>query len=209
MDVKIWANSGDSHLSEPADLFAPPPRRPRRAHAAQRQGRRRPPGDDPRRRPVVPPPDPAVSGSTAEELEAHRAERRRDGRLRRGDHAAPGANDPKLRLVDLDDEGVWAELIYPSIGDLGVSIRDPNCSPRACMVINDWAIEFQRHSPRFVCTATIPLLTSTTRGRRDRTASPTSASRSCSCRGSSRRHADLPPRPVGAGVGGRRGDRAW
>ena len=22
MDVKIWANSGDSHLSEPADLFA-------------------------------------------------------------------------------------------------------------------------------------------------------------------------------------------
>jgi hypothetical protein len=38
---------------------------------------------------------------------------------------APGANDKALRLLDLDQEGVWAELIYPSLGIWTSSIRDP------------------------------------------------------------------------------------
>ena len=29
---------------------------------------------------------------------------------------APGANDPDLRLKDLDQEGVWGEVIFPSVG---------------------------------------------------------------------------------------------
>ena len=65
----------------------------------------------------------------------------------------------RLRLLDLDAEGVWAELVYPSIGIWMSSIRDPGLLAAGCRAINDWAIEFQRHSPRHVPTATIPLLT--------------------------------------------------
>ena len=30
--------------------------------------------------------------------------------------SAPGARDPKLRLADLDEEGVWGQLMFPSRG---------------------------------------------------------------------------------------------
>src|SRR5699024_1158542 len=71
---------------------------------------------------------------------------------------APGANDKALRLVDLDQEGIWAELVYPSIGMWASSIRDPELLAAGARAINDWAIEYQRFSPRYVCTATIPFL---------------------------------------------------
>jgi predicted TIM-barrel fold metal-dependent hydrolase len=72
---------------------------------------------------------------------------------------APGANDMRLRLGDLNQEGIWAELVYTSIGMWMHSIRDPDLMAAGCRVINDWAIEFQRFSPRYVCTAMIPFLT--------------------------------------------------
>ena len=74
------------------------------------------------------------------------------------DRVARG-NDPALRLEDLDQEGIWAELIFPSIGFWMSSIDDPDLLAAGCRAINDWAIDFQRQSARFVCTATIPLLT--------------------------------------------------
>jgi predicted TIM-barrel fold metal-dependent hydrolase len=74
------------------------------------------------------------------------------------DQRAPGANDPYLRLKDLDAEGIWSELIYPSIGIWTSSVDDPVLLTQGSRAINDWSIEFQRVSPRFVCTATIPLL---------------------------------------------------
>ena len=50
-------------------------------------------------------------------------------------------------------------MIYPSLGDLGVLDPRPEAGrARAVEVLNDWAIEFQRTSPRFVCAATMPLL---------------------------------------------------
>jgi predicted TIM-barrel fold metal-dependent hydrolase len=71
---------------------------------------------------------------------------------------APGANDMKLRVVDLDNEGIWAELVYPSIGIWMSSIQDPKLLAAGCAAINDWAFEYQRFNSRYVCTATIPLL---------------------------------------------------
>ena len=143
---KIWANSGDSHLVEPTDLFvtslptAMAARMPRSEkdpdefhetlHIDGQQFRRRMPGAG-----LVDP----ETGLTVPER-------------------APGANDPHLRLKDLDAEGIWAELIYPSIGMWTSSIRDPALVAAGSRAVNDWAIEFQRVSPRFVCTATIPLL---------------------------------------------------
>ena len=37
----------------------------------------------------------------------------------------PGAYDVQLRLKDLDEEGVWGEIVYPSIGLWNGLIKDP------------------------------------------------------------------------------------
>jgi len=143
----IWANSGDSHLVEPDELFteglpkALAERMPRSVkdddggwetiHVDGQEFRRRIP----------------KSLSMTDD----------DGRT--VFDRAPGANDKELRLRDLDDEGIWGELVYPSIGIWMSSINDPELLAAGARVINDWAIEYQQHSPRYVCTATIPLLT--------------------------------------------------
>lgn len=143
---KMWANSGDSHLVEPEDVFSSrmpselatrmprsvkdPDGRFETVYVDGKQFRRRMPGSN-----LL---DPETGLSVMER--------------------APGANDPHLRLLDLDEEGIWSELIYPSLGIWASSIEDPVLLAAGSQAINDWAIEFQRVSPRFVCTATIPLL---------------------------------------------------
>src|SRR6202521_1382574 len=112
--TKIWANSGDSHLVEPDDLFTTslpadlaarmprsekdPDGRWETVHVDGQGFRRR----LPRPRRLV---DPAT-GATVDER-------------------APNANDPVRRLEDLDGEGIWGELVYPSIGIWTSSINDP------------------------------------------------------------------------------------
>lgn len=144
---KIWANSGDSHLVEPDDLFssslpkALADRMPRSVKDAD--GRHETllvDGEEFRRR-------------------MPQAAKLTDENGRTVDERAPGANDKALRLIDLDGEGIWAELVYPSIGVWMSSIHDPDLLSAGCRAINDWAIEYERFSSRYVCTATIPLLT--------------------------------------------------
>jgi predicted TIM-barrel fold metal-dependent hydrolase len=143
---KIWANSGDSHLVEPADLFASAlpaelaDRMPRSVKDEDGQWETvYVDGSEFRRR---------MPRSTLVDAETGQ------GMLEK----APGSNDPRLRLKDLDDEGIWSELIYPSIGIWAHSIRDPKLLAAGSAAINDWSIEFQNVSPRYVCTATIPAL---------------------------------------------------
>ncbi|MCU1456046.1 MAG: hypothetical protein JWL73_138, partial [Actinomycetia bacterium] len=45
-----------------------------------------------------------------------------------------------------------------SLATWAFSIRDPKLVREGVKVLNDWAIEFQRTSPRYVCAATLPLL---------------------------------------------------
>src|SRR5262249_25493408 len=143
---KIWANSGDSHLVEPADLFSAslpaelaermprsvkdPDGRWETVYVDGSEFRRRMPGGA------------LVDAETGQSM----------------NEKAPGSNDPHLRLKDLDEEGIWAELIYPSIGIWAHSIRDPELLAAGSAAVNDWAIDFQRVSTRYVCTATIPTL---------------------------------------------------
>lgn len=147
--TKIWANSGDSHLVEPADLFTD------RLPAAQAERMPRSVKDDDGMHETL-----HVDGQTF---------RRRMPGANLVDESgltvgqrAPGANDMRLRLADLDSEGIWAELVYPSIGIWMSSIQDPELLAAGCRAVNDWAIEYQRFSPRYVCTATIPLLSAET-----------------------------------------------
>ena len=162
MDGKIWANSGDSHLTEPGDLFE----KNLPAGMAERMPRSVKDEDGGhetvyvdgqcfrRRMPRV------RQDFSPDELQAL-MEKPKDAEAIGFVEVftrAPGANDPKLRLADLDDEGIWAEVIYPSLATWAFSIRDPKLVREGVKVLNDWAIEFQRTSPRYVCAATLPLL---------------------------------------------------
>jgi predicted TIM-barrel fold metal-dependent hydrolase len=145
--MKIWANSGDSHLVEPDDLFTSSLPK----ELADRMPR------------SVKDPDGShetlyVDGQEIRRRMPKVATGLKDENGMTVFERAPGANDKSLRLKDLDQEGIWAELVFPSIGIWMSSIQDPKLLAAGCAAINDWAFEYQRFNTRYVCTATIPLL---------------------------------------------------
>ncbi|MET0145724.1 MAG: amidohydrolase family protein [Ilumatobacteraceae bacterium] len=143
MGHKIWANSGDSHFLERDDLYASilPPELAERMPRAVKD----PDGDwetvyldgeSFRRRMPRP-----------EQLDFYEASVR-----------APGAGDVALRLQDLDHEGIWGELVFPSLGMWNASIKDPVLLREGVKASNDWALaEIQHASPRFVVAAQLPM----------------------------------------------------
>jgi predicted TIM-barrel fold metal-dependent hydrolase len=149
---KIWADSGDSHLVEPADLFSA--NLP--ADLAERMPRsvKDPDGEF----------ETVYIDGESFRRKLPKLETIMKNMARPEDdesdpfHRAPGANDPDLRLKDLDQEGIWGEVIYPSLGIWAFNITDPKLVKEGVRVLNDWALDFQNHSPRYVCCASIPLL---------------------------------------------------
>lgn len=144
--MKIWANSGDSHLVEPDDLFTT--NLPKELSERMPRSEKDPDGTH----------ETLYIDGQVIRRRMPRAAELLDENGQSVFERAPGANDMKLRLVDLDKEGIWAELVYPSIGIWMSSIQDPKLLAAGCAAINDWAFEYQRFDPRYVCTATIPLL---------------------------------------------------
>ena len=53
----------------------------------------------------------------------------------------PGARDLKIRIADLDQEGVWSQLAFPSTGFWTVNIEDPELARACARAWNDWSIE--------------------------------------------------------------------
>jgi len=54
--------------------------------------------------------------------------------------------DPKLRLQDMELDGVYASVIYgPNL--FGLPIADPELKAACLAAYNDWAAEFNRHEP--------------------------------------------------------------
>jgi predicted TIM-barrel fold metal-dependent hydrolase len=141
---KIWANSGDSHFLEPESLW----RENLPSHLAELVPRaeRDPDGqwetvhiDGMSFRRQLP------TGKHLEFLEAS--------------NRAPGARDIGLRMKDLDNEGIWAELVFPSLGMWSSSFRTPEVIREALRVSNDWAWEtIEKASPRLVATAQVSTL---------------------------------------------------
>ena len=141
---KIWANSGDSHFLEPEDLWREslPPRLAELVPRAEKD----PDGqwetvhiDGMSFRRKLP------SVTTQKFLEAT--------------HRAPGARDVALRMKDLDQEGVWAELVFPSLGLWSSSFRTPEVLREALRVSNDWAYEsLEKFSPRLVTAGQVSTL---------------------------------------------------
>lgn len=142
--TKIWANSGDSHFLEPDDLWSQSlPRalavRMPRTERDEEAGTETVHIDG--QTFVRPLPNPALE------------------EFRESSHRPPGARDPQARLADLDHEGIWGEVTFPSLGMWNNSFRDPALLRAAVAAANDWALEaIQGVSRRLVVAAQIPML---------------------------------------------------
>jgi predicted TIM-barrel fold metal-dependent hydrolase len=150
MTEKIWANSGDSHFLEPADLWhqiLPKPladRMPRTRMISDEEELVEVDGKSFTRRIPKLMTAKGETGETIAEMS----------------HRPPGSRDLKLRLQDLDEEGVWAEVMYQSIGLWSSLIEDPKLICAAARAENEWLVsEIQSVAPdRLVPAALMPML---------------------------------------------------
>jgi predicted TIM-barrel fold metal-dependent hydrolase len=156
--AKIWANSGDSHIIEPMDLFD---KLPERLRDRMPRSVKDPSGDfetiyidGQEFRRELPKPTPGKEKKAGIGINAHPTDASADEFIAR----ALGGNDPVKRIADLDDEGVWGEVIYPSLGIWAFNIRTPEIAKVGARALNEFALDFQGHSPRFVCCASVPLV---------------------------------------------------
>jgi len=70
----------------------------------------------------------------------------------------PGGFDPKVRLTDMDAEGIDTAVLYPSIGLFLEAIGDPALAAACCRVYNDWLADYCRAAPkRLIGVAGLPL----------------------------------------------------
>jgi predicted TIM-barrel fold metal-dependent hydrolase len=146
----LWTCSGDSHFTEPPDLYdrnlpkEQADRLPRSVTNTDGEEVVTVDGQTFRRK--------RPRASSPEMAEAHKkmADIISQGGL--------GATDPTFRLRHLDEQGVWGEVNFPSIGFWLGEITDPQLSTAAATVLNDFIHDQMiRVSPRFIPTATIPL----------------------------------------------------
>ena len=148
--VKIWAHSADSHFLEPEDLWSSilPPAQAARMPRSERVS------DSEE---IV-----HVDGQTFRRQLPRFMTKVGAGQLTAWDegHRAPGARDVRLRLIDLDVEGIWGEVIYPSLGMWSHLVRDRELACAAARGQNEWLVsEIQGAAPdRLVPCAHIPLL---------------------------------------------------
>jgi predicted TIM-barrel fold metal-dependent hydrolase len=146
----LWTCSGDSHFIEPSNLFRD--RLPR--DLAERLPRSEKISDSEEvvhidgrsfTRRIPKPSSPEMA-----EQRRRFAEAMAQGGL--------GASDGSARLLALEEQGVWGEVIYPSLGLWYGEIQDAHLVHEAAKVVNDFVKEqLIDVSPRFIPTATLPL----------------------------------------------------
>ncbi|AGP61246.1 amidohydrolase family protein [Streptomyces rapamycinicus] len=141
---KIWANSGDSHFMEPEDLW----RTNVPTHLADLMPR------------SVKDPDGMWETVHIDGMSFRRATPpSATQEFREAANRAPGARDVTLRMKDLDNEGIWGELVFPSLGLWSSSFRTPEALREALRVSNDWSWEtIDQRSERLVATAQVSTL---------------------------------------------------
>ncbi len=141
---KIWANSGDSHFLEPDDLWQS--RLPKKLADLCPRSEKDPDGEYETvyvdgqifRRKL---PSSALVAFVEMSMQAK------------------GHRDATVRLGDLDQEGIWGEVIFPSLGMWASSFRTPELLKACLRVSNEWALdEIASVSPRYVVTAQVSTL---------------------------------------------------
>jgi uncharacterized protein len=74
------------------------------------------------------------------------------------DEVPAGAHDPNARLQVLDNEGLAASVLYPTIGLLYAGIRDTKLAAATCSAYNRWVADFCKAAPtRLYAVGTVPL----------------------------------------------------
>ena len=133
--AKIWAHSGDSHLMEPEDLWTSrlPKRLSDRAPRTERGEK--------------------YEIAYIDGQQIHRQLNDFADAMR-----PPGFKDLKIRLEDLDQEGVWCQLAFPSSGFWTVNIEDPELARMCVRAWNEWAMDdFMAQQDRIFAPAIVPL----------------------------------------------------
>jgi predicted TIM-barrel fold metal-dependent hydrolase len=141
---KIWANSGDSHFLEPEDLWRanlPPDLAELMPHSVK---------------------DPDGQWETVY-VDGQSFRRRLPSQAQQEFYEessrAPGARDVTKRLQDLDQEGIWGEVVFPSLGMWNASFRTREALREAIKVSNDWANDtIMKTTNRMVATAQVSML---------------------------------------------------
>src|SRR5579872_3422971 len=103
--MKLWANSGDSHYNEPPDLYdaLPSELRERMPRSVK--------SEDGTMETIY------VDGKSFERaMPRIGVVKGKEGRTLSQALEAPGARDWAVRRRDLDNEGIWAEVVYASVG---------------------------------------------------------------------------------------------
>lgn len=148
---KIWANSGDSHYLE-SDTFWSDCLPPALAERMPRSVR-----DEDGRHETI-----HVDGRSFQRtIPSVDRKKDEDGltMLERNQTRRPGITDMEQRLADLDQEGVWGEIAYPSLGIWLALLTDPDLVREAVRGCNDWiASEVMGRSPRLVFPAQVSML---------------------------------------------------
>lgn len=145
--TKLWANSGDSHFIEPDDLWSK--ELPKSlADLVPRSVKDEDglwetvyvDGQSFRRR------LPKMTASAKEFIEG-------------SSNRAPGFKDFSKRIADQDAEGVWSELVFPSLGMWAASFKTRELLKETARITNDFsASEIMTLSPRLLPTAQISTL---------------------------------------------------
>lgn len=141
---KIWANSGDSHFIEGTEAWAELP-----AELAERMPTAV--KDDDGQYETV-----SVDGQSFRRRLPSPAQQEF---MTRSNGSTAGIGDVGVRLKDLDGEGIWGEVVYPSLGMWNAMFRDPVLVREAMRVSNDWVHDtIVTASPRLVPTAQVSML---------------------------------------------------
>jgi predicted TIM-barrel fold metal-dependent hydrolase len=155
--TKLWANSGDSHYLEPDDLWGEilpkelADRMPRIEKVSETEEIIHIDGESYRRE---------LPTTTRVLIRGEVRGEQVEGTLMDISHRPAGSTDPRARLVDLDNEGVWGEVIYPSIGIWAMMLTNPDLVKHAFHAVNEWRLrEVQDYAPhRWVLVPSIPVL---------------------------------------------------
>lgn len=142
--AKMWTNSGDSHFLEPDDVWSA--RLPKALADLTPKSQKDPDGEYE----TV-----SVDGQTFRRKLPNSAV----VQFVEESHKPQGVRDPVARLGDLDKEGVWGEVIFPSLGMWASTFRTPELL-KACMrASNEYALEeLVPVSDRYVVTGQVSTL---------------------------------------------------
>ncbi|MGE0388260.1 MAG: amidohydrolase family protein [Gammaproteobacteria bacterium] len=136
VETKIWVNSADDHVYEPADLWRQSGM-PERLLAL------------------------APYTRIEDDRQIYYLEGRQVFRTPLSFKEAmepPGSKDLDLRMQDLDAQGIWASVAFPSTGIWIASMADREAQAACARAYNDWCHAEINRRPRLIGAAVLPLV---------------------------------------------------